>query len=37
MQNIILMLGLRYLLMRIYLLQTNQLPTTAENQGELNY
>ena len=30
----ILMVGLRYLLMRIYLLQTNQLPATAENQGE---
>ena len=30
MQNMILMVGLRFLL-RIYLLQTYQLPTTAEN------
>ena len=34
MQNIISMVGLRFLLMRTYLLQTNQLPTTTENYGK---
>ena len=31
MQNIILIVGQRFLLMRIYLLQTNQLPNNCRN------
>ena len=34
MQNIILMVEVRFFSMRIYLLQMNQLPATVKNRGE---